>query len=514
MACPSMQAAEARDQESVLWIDVTTLASWGRPPVGIVRVEAEFVRSMLDQSAPDVRFCLFAGSDLRFYEVPADECRKLVEGGYRRDAPAKGGPQDRDVAATSRPPARSHLAKTLIDSLLPPLLKKLARRLLFAVAAASSASADGKGRAEASLLPIERPASPHAMDGAPFVIPWCRVVPASFRKGDVYLSMGMDWSKKDPECIVRLRQEFGVKSVLVCHDLIPMKYPQLTVSATTRKSVPDMFRNFFVRATAQADGILCVSKATRRDVQEALREISREPPRLGVVRLGSTLPPVTTGEVSAEVNAILSAKSNFILYVSTIERRKNHETVCRAYTRLIDAGLRDLPLLVFVGMVGWGVKDFLADVRADPRIRDSIRLVGHVDDAGLAALYRAAYFTVFPSLYEGWGLPVAEALGFGKFVLASSAGSIPEVGGDLLEYIDPWDVPRWAERLRHYIDNPDAVRAREASIRQRYRPTAWEDTASAVYSFCKGLSKPAIVDCGQPDASKASRLAQGGEIET
>ena len=147
---------------------------------------------------------------------------------------------------------------------------------------------------------------------------------------------------------------------------------------------------------------------------------------------------------------------------------------------MVDQGRTELPQLVFVGMPGWGVNDLLADLRLDPRIVPYIRILNHVTDADLVHLYRNAYFTVYPSLYEGWGLPVAESLAYGKFCLAANSASIPEVGGDLIEYLDPWDVPQWAERLRWYIDHPAALEVAEQRIREHYRPTPWSECAASI----------------------------------
>jgi len=205
-----------------------------------------------------------------------------------------------------------------------------------------------------------------------------------------------------------------------------------------------------------------------------------------VVQLGSEI-PAPKNETSEIMTA---AGKRFILFVSTIERRKNHETLYRAYTRLVDQGERDLPKLVFVGMVGWGVSDFLADLRFDPRISGLVEVLTNVSDADLTWLYKNALFTVFPSLYEGWGLAVAESLASGKFCLASNAASIPEVGGDLIEYLDPWDVPKWAERLKWYFDHPEELKQAEERIKVEYAPKAWQDTAKAIFGTAEALLTP------------------------
>ncbi|MNN26370.1 D-inositol-3-phosphate glycosyltransferase [compost metagenome] len=153
----------------------------------------------------------------------------------------------------------------------------------------------------------------------------------------------------------------------------------------------------------------------------------------------------------------------------------------RAYTRLINKGVKDLPLLVFVGMPGWGVNDFLKDLELDPRVKEYIKVLSNVSDSDLVSLYRNCMFTLFPSLYEGWGLPVAESLAAGKYCLASNAASIPEVGGKLLDYIDPWDILSWESELEKYISDSEALRLKEQHIKCDYRIVPWAETARSVF---------------------------------
>jgi glycosyltransferase involved in cell wall biosynthesis len=109
-----------------------------------------------------------------------------------------------------------------------------------------------------------------------------------------------------------------------------------------------------------------------------------------------------------------------------------------------------------------------------------IRFVPSPSDAALAALYRGCLFTVFPSLYEGWGLPVTESLSFGKTVAASNRASIPEAGGAFCSYYDPEDVHEAYAVIRGLIEQPELVAAMEAKIAKQYRPATWEDTAAAI----------------------------------
>jgi glycosyltransferase involved in cell wall biosynthesis len=113
--------------------------------------------------------------------------------------------------------------------------------------------------------------------------------------------------------------------------------------------------------------------------------------------------------------------------------------------------------------------------------------LNQVNDAELDLLYRHALFTVFPSLYEGWGLPVSESLAYGKFCIASNTSSLPEVGGDLVEYLDSWDLPAWVERLAYYFDNPKELKKREKKIASDYIPITWADTARVLISHAQDL---------------------------
>ena len=179
-------------------------------------------------------------------------------------------------------------------------------------------------------------------------------------------------------------------------------------------------------------------------------------------------------DVGEDVRDILAHR--YLLSVSTIERRKNHETLCRAYARLVDWGVRDLPRLVLVGGIGVAGQALIDEIAADRRISERVVVLSDVSDAGLAALYEGCLFTLYPSLYEGWGLPVSESLASGKFCLASNQAALREAGEEFVDYLDPWDVEEWANRILRYLSTRRAGAAR-ADIRQSYRPFAWRASA-------------------------------------
>ncbi len=136
-----------------------------------------------------------------------------------------------------------------------------------------------------------------------------------------------------------------------------------------------------------------------------------------------------------------------------------------------------VPTLVFAGRVGWMIADLLDALRNSRHLDGKIRIVSDADDMTLASLYRGARFTIFPSLYEGWGLPVTESLGYGKVCIASSSTSIPEAGGDFCLYHDPDNVTEAFELYRKAITEPEIIGG--ARTQDRSGSTARRNGANA-----------------------------------
>jgi glycosyltransferase involved in cell wall biosynthesis len=172
-----------------------------------------------------------------------------------------------------------------------------------------------------------------------------------------------------------------------------------------------------------------------------------------------------------------------VLFVSTIEVRKNHRLLVRVWRRLLEQHGEDVvPALIFAGQIGWLVDDLLADLAASDYLSGKIVVLPGLSDAQLRQAYRSSLFTVFPSLCEGWGLPIAESLAHGKFCVASDRTSIPEVGGDLIDYFDPSDDDDAVAKIERPLLDPGYLTAREARVRAEYRPRTWTDCVHALIS--------------------------------
>lgn len=464
---------------SKIWFDVTAILQWNRPAVGIIRVETECAKHALNSLPEKVEFCRFDW-EKGYLRIDPASVKQAIE---RITTIVPATPQQLQVSSvpiSHRLPTIVRLA-TVVRRILNRMPKRLGNVVFSYLSKrreAAHALINGL-REFRRAFNVWRKPLPDAVLAVEAVVSEEKA-PILFSAGDVYVSLGLDWDQKSIPVIAELKEERKFKALFCCYDIIPVKFPHLCVGDVAAK-----FAQYFADLSWCADEFVSISECSKRDLLELLEGLGAPTPQTTVIKLGSHLPETNDLQVTSQTKEAVGDR--FILFVSTIERRKNHEVLYRAYTRLIEQGERDLPKLVFVGMPGWGVSDFLADLRFDYRVKDLVKILTNVSDADLSWLYKNAMFAVFPSLYEGWGLAVAESLSAGKFCLASNAGSIPEVGGKLVEYIDPWDVPRWAERLKYYFNNPAALRDAEARIIREYDSPTWEGAAKTVFGRAEAL---------------------------
>ncbi|MEZ4769950.1 MAG: glycosyltransferase family 1 protein [Caldilineales bacterium] len=273
-------------------------------------------------------------------------------------------------------------------------------------------------------------------------------------------------------------------TVVTIHDLSFMRYPQ---------AFPALQRTYLrreVRRSARhARQVIAVSQATRDDVV-ALFGVS--PARVTVVYNGvdAVFTPAPTEEVEA-FRRERGLPQRFVLHLGTLEPRKNLARLVQAFAqarqRLPDAD--DLKL-VLAGGKGWDYDDIFAAVQRE-RLHDHVLFPGYVADADLPWLYRAATVFTYPSLLEGFGLPVLEAMACGTPVVTSSVSSLPEVAGDAALLVDPASVDALAGALvRVLSDGTLAAEMRAKGLRQASR-FSWQRTASQtadVYRAALGMS--------------------------
>ena len=238
---------------------------------------------------------------------------------------------------------------------------------------------------------------------------------------------------------------WGVPTVLTIHDLIPQLLPE------HHKPLNRWYLNWTMPLYCRrADHIIAVSEATRRDL---LAVYHLAPEKVTVIHEAASPRFRPQTETAHErVRRTYGLPEEYLLYVGTIEPRKNLERLLEAWTLLRRSG--ESPPLVIVGRRGWLADSFYAAVEDSP-VREDIILTGYVQDADLPVIYSAATAFVWPSLYEGFGLPPLEAMACGTPVVCADAPSMPEVVGDAALLFDPLDVASLQAQMRRIVGEAD-----------------------------------------------------------
>jgi glycosyltransferase involved in cell wall biosynthesis len=356
------------------------------------------------------------------------------------------------------------------------LLRDLLRLIAWAPPALIHAVQD---RRRATLAPISSATESADTDREP---PPSRFG-AMVRPGDILLSLGSPWSHPDyGDLLQRHRERFGLRVAILIYDLIPLRRPEFCDRGLVR-----LFRAWFEGTLPQCDAVFAISRASADDVEAYARQHGQALP-------GPVIPiPIGTGfsdDRVAPAAAIgsLPAPGSYALIVSTIEARKNHLLLFRVWRRLLDELPADqVPTLVFAGRIGWMVDDLLRMIANTNRLDGKLVIIENPGDAELRALYQGCLFTLFPSFYEGWGLPVTESLALGKPCIIADRTSLPEAGGHLSRRFDPDNLHDAFAVIRDTILDRDGLADWEAQVRREFQPVPWSDT---VDRLLEGLHHP------------------------
>ncbi|HET9146417.1 MAG TPA: glycosyltransferase, partial [Acetobacteraceae bacterium] len=223
--------------------------------------------------------------------------------------------------------------------------------------------------------------------------------PVAFAPGDILICTGATWQFQAYYSLIERLRQNGVIFATFVHDMVPILFPEWSVKHTT-----EAFELWAREVLPRADILFTNSNATARDAAEfARREALPIPP-------ARKLPMGMSFVAQRDLPAPLHPRP-FVLFVSTIEPRKNHGAMLRLWRRLLQImSEEEVPDLVFAGRVGWLARDVIGQAENADWLGGKLRLVEAPSDAELASLYRDCLFTLYPSFYEGWGLPVTESL--------------------------------------------------------------------------------------------------------
>ncbi|OBY76953.1 hypothetical protein BBG47_24270 [Paenibacillus sp. KS1] len=268
------------------------------------------------------------------------------------------------------------------------------------------------------------------------------------------------------------------KQVVSIHDLAFMKYPQ-----TTSKKIYNHHMKWVPYCAQNADHIITISEATKIDITQIL---SIHPDKITVTPLAAEkqFAPMTESAYQHIYNKY-QLPEEYILFVGTIEARKNLLTLVKAYHYLINHYEINYKLVV-VGARGWKTSSLFQYVQ-EHQLQEHIIFTGYIDDVDLPAIYNGAKLLTMPSWYEGFGLPLIEAMRCGIPVIGSNTSSIPEVIGEQGLLCDPNQPEEWAENIHMVMDNASTRRTWSDYSLRRASLFTWEHTAEMTAKVYRNL---------------------------
>ena len=262
-------------------------------------------------------------------------------------------------------------------------------------------------------------------------------------------------------------------SVLTIHDLIFLLHPEMAIPSSLRHYKPRI-KHYLKRSNI----VVADSKATAADIIDYLHFPGE---LVEVVYPGAiTMKKASRAQIN-ELKGRHSLEENYILFVSCLEPRKNLARLFQAFDR---SGLWSDFQLVLAGPKGWHFEK-LQDIWNSLRCKNRIRWLNYVPDDDLSILYSGASFFVYPSIMEGFGLPILEAMSVECPVMTSNVSSMPEVAGDAALYIDPHDIDSIADGLRRLAGDSELRAKLSESGLSRTKMFTWEKMADNMIKVYK-----------------------------
>jgi glycosyltransferase involved in cell wall biosynthesis len=276
---------------------------------------------------------------------------------------------------------------------------------------------------------------------------------------------------------VEIQTISDIRKVYTIHDLIPMIYPHFFSSPFNEKLLKEVVYNINID-----DKVITVSESTKKDLFKFREDLLDKNVIVAQLAASDKFFKVIQNEKIETIRLKYQLTNKpYILSVCTMEPRKNLQILISAYQEILKEVKNFNVNLVLVGSSGWETEIFMEEINSINKVyKNRISLTGFVPDFDLAALYSGAHFFVYPSLYEGFGLPVLEAMKCGLPVICSNTSSLPEVAGDAAIMIDPTNKSELISSiLKLCKDDNLRIDMAKKSINNAVEFN-WENTASKI----------------------------------
>jgi len=291
-------------------------------------------------------------------------------------------------------------------------------------------------------------------------------------KGRLYLNVGHT-GLDDPGFRTWVRTS-GVRPIYLVHDLIPITHPEFCREG---ERVKHEARMRTVLETAK--GVIGNSDATLDDLRMFESERTGFPPAIAALLGSDALPARESGDPNP-------GHPTFVI-IGTIEARKNHLMLLQVWRRIVRRFGREAPRLLVIGQRGWECEQVFDLLDRSELLHGSVTEIDRCDDETLAAHLSQSRALLFPSLAEGYGLPLVEALRAGVPVIASDQPVFREIAGNIPDYLDPLDAPAWERAILDYAASRSSAREAQLERLEGFRAPSWSDHFAAVGAWMATL---------------------------
>jgi glycosyltransferase involved in cell wall biosynthesis len=270
--------------------------------------------------------------------------------------------------------------------------------------------------------------------------------------------------------------------VVTIHDMLPRIHPEFFTHETIRQF------NLMLELLRPTDHVICNSESTRRDFLQSKPKVPTSQVHVTPLAAAPWLQRVTDKNriLSLRKRLGLSSDDQVVLSLCTLEPRKNLKTLIRAFEQLSRRSGGNAIKLVLAGALGWKTDALTEQIRTSSAAKDMV-VSGHIHDYDLACLYSLADVFVYPSLYEGFGLPPLEAMQCGAPVIVGNASSLTEVVGDAALLVDPLSTAELVTALDHLLGSAEERKNRRRLSIARSACFSWHNTAACTTNVYRNI---------------------------
>jgi glycosyltransferase involved in cell wall biosynthesis len=264
-----------------------------------------------------------------------------------------------------------------------------------------------------------------------------------------------------------------IKAVITVHDIVHRKFPETM-------ALPNLLveRLLMRRSLLRSDAIMTDSDATAADIE---KYYAVDAEKILTIHPGT---PKFAPQPGDNNDSAHDLPAKYFLFVGTLDPRKNFRRIFKSFER-IDPGQNDVHMVI-VGARGWEKKDLFRELKQHP-LSSNIHLKGYVSRKQLAHYYKNALCLLFPSLYEGFGFPILEAMYCGTPVITANTSSMPEVAGDAAVLVDPYDIQAMADAMGEVLGNRNLRDRLRQKGRERIKQFDWKQTAVETLRFFESV---------------------------